>query len=66
MYPLLEFCANPYQAADKNYLHHIPLVESGDSVWWKYPQKALQILRRQGSRKLIEQLKEYWWWKKQK
>jgi hypothetical protein len=52
MQPLINFCESPYQAADKPYLHQIPLVESGQSSWQSLPGKVWHTTKRYGVRQL--------------
>jgi glycosyltransferase involved in cell wall biosynthesis len=66
MSPLIKFCESPYLAADKLYLKHIPLVESGVSSWWSLPGKMLRTMRHYGRAELTRKTKEYLKWKLQR
>jgi len=64
--PLIKFCEAPYFAADKAYLNHIPLVESGVSSWWTLPHKILRTARLYGLAELFHKTQEFIRWKLQR
>lgn len=63
MQPLIRFCESPHFAADKPYLSHIPLIESGVSSWQSLPSKIFRTVRTYGVAELILKAKEYLQWK---
>lgn len=62
MAPLLAFCAEPYPAADKRYLGHIPLVERNSSSWRSLPGKAWRTTRAHGISGLLHRAREFINW----
>ncbi len=60
--PLIEFCANPYLAPDKAYIHNIPTMEVGPTQYWKLPQKAWQAYKNNGLVGFLWQLGRYITW----
>jgi glycosyltransferase involved in cell wall biosynthesis len=63
MQPLINFCESPYQAADKPYLHQVPLLEPGQSSWQSLPGKVWYTAKRYGVRQLAMQMRDFLRWK---
>ncbi|MDM8527792.1 glycosyltransferase [Anaerolineales bacterium HSG24] len=63
MQPLIQFCEQPYHAADKAYLADIPIVEAGHSTWYQLPSKVWRAAQRHGPRALAREVRQYIRWK---
>lgn len=60
--PLVEFCAAPRIAPDKEHLRQVPVLEIGPTSWWRLPGKAWWALRSGGVRGLARQVSQYRCW----
>ncbi len=60
--PLVEFCASPRFAPDKEFLRQSPLFDLGPTPWWGLPGKAWRALRIGGVQGLARQVNEYRRW----
>jgi glycosyltransferase involved in cell wall biosynthesis len=61
--PLVNFCAEPYFAPDRDYLKTVPVFEVGATPYWKLPQKTLRTLRNKGLHGMLWEIKRYVAWK---
>ena len=62
--PLVEFCAAPRFAPDREHLREISVLEIGPTRWWQLPGKALRALRAGGVRGAARQVNQYRRWVK--
>ena len=60
--PLVEFCAAPRFAPDREYLRGISVLEVGPTPWWRLPGKALRALRAGGVGGVARQVSQYRRW----
>lgn len=61
--PLVNFCADPYFAPDRDYLKTIPIFEVGATPYWKLPVKTWRSLRHKGAKGMIWEIKRFLAWK---
>lgn len=60
--PLVEFCAAPRFAPDREHSRRISVLEVGPTRWWQLPGKALRALRAGGVGGAVRQVSQYRRW----